>query len=481
MKDFVQSAIAALGGHAWETENGGLLVDVRDSALQIPGESQMADLVFAAGNETDGCTLVTPGCVFLDEVKSALAGTCSARHGLVAGTAKVSRRALDDHLSLFIGEKVRLQTRRHWLTRLRCWFRLTLVQQEISEEIIIVELLPGLPPVLLERADKPTGSVQWVDRPPLPKREFNARIEEARTFSDKVAAVRAGEGQKTSLEHLCKTLRRVKRYYLDLRNEAADTQAEMAATHGYENRKADEVYRARVNVKLDLFALETISRPARRLTWFIERDGVTRRIEAIYDELDEKMVQPVCCEVCNNETDRAGLTREGLVVCPECYANCARCGDEIVAQGAADTNVCHICEQPFCQDHAYQCTTCKQTVCNEHGMTCRQGCRVCRDCALICVDCGPGVVLCPDHAVRNRFGQAVCREHVLHCAGCQEPFAQSRTDACVVCGQTVCRDCRQVCEQCQAVFCLNHFDEERCPSCQEQTENRNGFAQTRLF
>ncbi len=483
MKTFVKESIEALGGHAWEAEDGGLLVDVRgsDSGLHLPGGAQMTDLVFAAENETAGRTLVTPGCVLLDEVKTALAGTCSARHGLVVGAAKVSRRELDNHLGLFVGEKVKLQTRRHWLTCLRCWFRLTLAQQEIREEVIGVELQPGLPPVLLDCVQKGPESFRWTDRPPLPKREFNARIEEARAFADKVAAIKAGEFQKVSLEHLCKTLRRVKRYYLDLRNEAADTQAEMAATHGYESRKADEVCRARVNVKLDLFALETISSPARRLTWYLERKSVAREVGAIYSELEGRLVKSVCCEVCNNATTRAGVTLGGLVVCPECYATCARCGDEIVAQSAAGTNVCHICGQSFCLDHAYQCEACKQTVCNEHGVMCRQGCRICKDCALTCVDCGPGGVLCPDHAVQNRYGEAVCREHVLYCAGCQEPFAQSRMGACVVCGQTVCPDCRQECSRCQAAFCFHHFNAERCPGCLEQTENQEGFEQAKLF
>ena len=144
--------------------------------------------------------------------------------------------------------------------------------------------------------------------------------------------------------------------------------------------------------------------------------------------------------------------------------SCYECGTQI--DRFSSLNLCPICLEFLCEQHALICAYCGNISCKEHSWVCdvcsRTLCRqeksnlcsvgqhpICEECSQVCHVCGKTV--CEKHSIKCHIcGEAVCSK--------EDHFA-----ACAVCGSLICNSCLITCEGCGKPLCPEHS--LNCPNC----------------
>ncbi|MFC1812592.1 hypothetical protein ACFL03_07860 [Thermodesulfobacteriota bacterium] len=484
MKAFVYESLEKLGGIVREAPGGGLRVSVpggsRAEALLDTGTDHL--LYFSLESAAPDALNVVPGSRILDGLSLELSKD-SSRHGLLPDSAKLSRKQLKDMYTVFFGKVAKFSVRSSWRTTVRCHFKITIVGDELMEELLCVEVpFKGLPR-FLEDVPVLKEDVRWVVRPPLKQYQFREMLDQGMAFSEKIAMDRANDSLNESLKRLYSTLDRLKCYYQQVKEESVQGEPEnkiSAAEEEYQRRKTEEIQQARVRAKVEVIAVETLSVPVKRMTWKLKKKDGFRDAQAVFNCFDGKVVEPVQCEICLIETETFGIAGPDKIVCPDCFTQCDICEAEIMRKNAGQSCSCITCGRHACEEHSGICNVCREPVCAFHLLDCKEGCSVCGSCARYCVECGYEVVWCRDHSLMNSNHSVTCHSHAVYCVGCKEPHPASNTDTCSSCGQTVCFNCQMICEKCKRLYCVNHFGDGGCFECLAEMEKKEKY-QMRLF
>ena len=484
MKTLVREALQSLGCAVEVVSNEELEVSCSEGSgvQRLLGSGLHHRLGFSTGGRAkDGVQVVIPGGHLLEGISNELAQNGSVRHRLLEPLVPFKRKEIKNYYRLFAGKVNRFSARSSWLTTVVCYVKITLIGEDLVEELVCMEVPPAGAPVHKKDGPLPEMKGRWVDRSPLKKYQMEDRLQKAMTFAERLAFERAEDARGEVLEHLYQTLDRLRRYYQQVKEEAHQQEAVSAAEREYERRKSEEVAHARIRAKVKMVAVETVSAPCKHLTWELERDGDGRTIQAVFDMMNAKMATPVRCEVCNLEVTAFGLSGTGKIVCSDCYANCTLCGVDVVGRKAGDAFRCSTCGKTVCDEHAKECSVCKARVCHEHVIQCEEGCLVCENCARHCPECAEDVVWCRDHVITNSKGYVMCERHAFYCTICREPHPSRLSGICAFCGQMTCRNCMEWCPECDLGYCRNHFEEGRCVGCCSRTRERRKPYQMRLF
>ncbi len=157
--------------------------------------------------------------------------------------------------------------------------------------------------------------------------------------------------------------------------------------------------------------------------------------------------------------------------------SCHECGLDI--DRFSPLNLCHVCLEFLCEEHAQICAECDKITCREHSWLCDCG-RVhcvseeqitCKECkTLLCSKCKHackicGASLCSNHVYLCAIcGKNVCKEHSWVCGSCGRTLcSQEKSYVCSVDQHLLCEDCMLVCDDCGENVCEKHS--VKCDSC----------------
>jgi hypothetical protein len=359
-----------------------------------------------------------------------------------------------------------------------------LTGNEFIEDITAIEISPGGTSGVIEAIPETSDDMRCVEKPPIKRSQLQDLIKKGLKFAQKVAIEKAEDLQAANLKDLYASLKRLRTYYRQLKDESSKTGNE-DATETYEAeyryRKMEEIQNARIYAGIKIIALETHAYPAKRILLQIARNGESREVSSAINLFNGKIVEHVRCDMCNAETCCFGLTNSNTVICTDCYTRCEICEAEITDRHVKQKQACTTCGRHICKDHSVICEVCKDLVCRDHVFQCKAGCRICRNCIRSCPDCGDNVTWCKNHSSINSNGDSTCRNHAVYCIGCHEFHPAQKADTCSACGQTICSNCRLFCRDCDLPFCQNHIEKGRCSKCNTEMKKGEIQAQMKLF
>ena len=129
-------------------------------------------------------------------------------------------------------------------------------------------------------------------------------------------------------------------------------------------------------------------------------------------------------------------------------------------------HTCKICGASLCSNHVHLCAICSKDVCKEHSWVCGScGRTLCsQEESYVCsVD---QHLLCEDcRLVCDDCGENICEKHSVNCDSCGKTLCkkESHVTACAICGSLMCNSCLITCEGCGKPLCTNHY--VKCPNC----------------
>ncbi|MBK8047367.1 MAG: hypothetical protein IPK16_09765 [Anaerolineales bacterium] len=180
------------------------------------------------------------------------------------------------------------------------------------------------------------------------------------------------------------------------------------------------------------------------------------------------LICPACavrCPGCHQLTAQTGLCAiSGQRFCQNCLVTCTGCGKQV---GPGFYSASPVDRKPYCLDCQHPCVSCGQItpvavachVCGAPGCpTCTPRCHVCHQ--YVCKAHGGSIkgcghIVCRAHDVRCAIGgEVVCPACSLPCAICERPYCQDHVRACAQCGQEYCSECVRIsglCDTCATV------------------------------
>jgi hypothetical protein len=485
MKAFVKKSLEMMGAQVAESADNALYVKTprgtRSEALFGGGLRHL--LAFSAESTGDAQRIV-PGCQLLDNLKLELSRIGSIRHGIYAIRIQFGRNDVKAKYMVFAGRLVKFSVRSSWKIIARCHVKILLAGNEFIEDIVAIDVSPGEPPRLVEKISGLPSEVSWVEKPPIKQYQLQELIEKGLVFAEKVAVEKAEDLQANYLTDLYKTVKRLRSYYRQLKDEGTkkgDQDAAETYEAEYQYRKTAEMQNARAHVRVKIIALETYSFPTKKIRFQIERNGQAREVSTSINLFCGNIVAPVRCDICNSETVTFGMTDSRAIACSDCHTHCEICDAEITGKHVKPKHACSTCGRHVCPDHSLSCDVCKELVCLDHICQCNEDCRICNNCLRSCPDCGDTIIWCKDHTVVNSNGDTACRNHAVYCIDCREYHPAQKTDTCSACGRTICCNCHKSCTDCNQVFCFNHIKKGKCAKCYLEMEKMEIQTQMKLF
>ena len=479
MKALIQQTLELMGAEVRQLPDDELQVRAPDKspASRLLKGSSVHHLSFSPQNTNPAATIVAPGSALLEAAAKDLGTAGSVRHGALPRRFEISKKDLKSKYRFFAGRCERFACKRGWQTTVRLWVKAVLSGDAVVEILEGVEISPNGQIRRIESTTPPGQGICWIEKPPLKRYQLIELIETGMAFADNLIIDRT-DLQSQKLKRLYATLDKLRIYYHQLKEETVGDGKEdaVAAVEAeYQRRKQEELEYARVRASTKLIAVETISIPVQELRWDMERSGNRHRIAAAFNLFSGELAATTHCSICKKPKWTIGLSCTGVLVCPDCYAQCDFCDDEIAEEQAATTRMCSICGKKVCRQHGALCGTCGRLVCRDHQAHCTQGCCTCHECVRTCSQCGKEVKWCKNHTIINIAGDVVCRNHAVYCIGCRDYYPMHKTEACDACGQTVCFSCQEICRSCAGTFCLNHITNGECRKCRTSNNQMNLF------
>lgn len=213
------------------------------------------------------------------------------------------------------------------------------------------------------------------------------RLAEAEHWARREAEKRAQEPEKTAAERLALTTTRLEAYFRELIEEvpvrprrgqsfeealeaASEEQRRLEAELA--RRLSDEARRHQLRVSIKPLGYATLRVPGRQWRWRISVQGVHRELRAWQDLATGALDGPQC-QRCAQAVSQWTACRRAHLICVDCSAQCAECGD--------------IC----CRQELESCAVCGVGRCAKCMLRCVSGHAVCREHRVVCACCGQGV------------------------------------------------------------------------------------------
>ncbi len=165
-----------------------------------------------------------------------------------------------------------------------------------------------------------------------------------------------------------------------------------------------------------------------------------------------QLICPSCavrCPGCQQYSVQMGVCAiSGQRFCRNCLVICADCGRSV---GPGFYAISPIDRKPYCQACQHECPTCGRitpvaVACAVCGS---EGCPACRPRCSVC-----GEPLCAAHGKRmTPCDHFVCEKHVGMCAMGGEAVCGACSQGCAICGRAHCSHHTRVCTQCYREYC----------------------------
>jgi len=229
----------------------------------------------------------------------------------------------------------------------------------------------------------------------------------------------------------------------------------------------------------------------------VENHETSKIIQLEWNGYNGIRVTSFSCHECETDIDRFSPLNLCLVclefVCEEHAQVCAECGkiacrehswlcdcgrvhcisEEQVACNECKAllcskcrHTCKTCGVSLCSNHVYSCAICSKNVCKEHSWVCGSCNRtLCiQEESYVCS--GDQHLLCEDcRLVCDDCGENICENHSVRCGSCGKTLCkkESHVTGCAICGSLVCNSCLITCGGCGKPLCTNHY--VKCPNC----------------
>jgi ubiquitin-protein ligase len=118
---------------------------------------------------------------------------------------------------------------------------------------------------------------------------------------------------------------------------------------------------------------------------------------------------------------------------------------------------------------AVPCANCRTSTPDSDIRECRNGHRICPDCAVSCRACGATLCVLCDLARCSVCQSVVCPACQVFCHFHRQPVCSDHIVACAECGVRGCDRCLSLCPGCGKHFCRLHFDKGKnlCAACRK--------------
>jgi hypothetical protein len=307
---------------------GAQVADLSPAEIQVtvPGHSAAGRLLqapsdhilsFSSENMNPAAIAVTPGSRLLETATLELAQIGAARHGVLPILYPNDRKTLKNRYPELAGTKKKFSCRRGWQALVRIWLKIKLSGDEVVEMLAGIEIPADMQPRLIKTTAAAAKDVQWVAKSPFKFNQLKAFIDAGVRWAENLALAKAEDLQRKNFETIYPTIERLRVYYQHLTQDSAgnDQDKTAALNAEYRRRIREEVEYARITVKLNIIALETIAAPVQNLSWRLERNGILNEETAVVNLYDGTVAAAVRCNTIGCETCIFGMAASNVPVC----------------------------------------------------------------------------------------------------------------------------------------------------------------------
>ncbi len=154
-----------------------------------------------------------------------------------------------------------------------------------------------------------------------------------------------------------------------------------------------------------------------------------------------------------------------LPVCATCVVGCDECG-RTCSRGRSSTCNIPSCSRIACADHERRCSHCGGRPCSTHLGRDPSGLLLCFDCGAACASCGDGVLRLDDERRSCRECTAViCMDHSIGCASCNQDLCTTCAIKSPFHLGSYCAEHLGACRCCGTSAVLQGWPHELCELC----------------